>query len=63
MWDRVVSEDPFLMVYCSDKYELQRSCDEAVDDCLAALKLISDCFLQVKLFFTRKTSHWFIRRW
>ena len=51
MWDRVVSEDPFLMVYCSDKYELQRSCDEAVDDCLAALKLTSDCFFTSKIIF------------
>ena len=51
MWDRVVSEDPFLMVYCFDKYETQRSCDEAVDDCLSALKLTSDCFFTSKIIF------------
>ena len=39
MCDRVVSEDPFWIVYCPDKYKTQRTCDEAVDDSLAALKL------------------------
>ena len=34
--DRVVSEDPFLIVYCLDNYKTQIMCDEAVDDCLAA---------------------------
>ena len=42
MCDKVVSEDPFLIVYCPDKYKIQRMCDEAVDDSLAALRLISD---------------------
>ena len=32
MFDRVVSEDHFLIVYCPDKYKTQRMCDEAVDD-------------------------------
>ena len=41
MRDRVVSEDPFLIVYCLDKYKNQRMCDS-----LAALKLIG--LLQVK---------------
>ena len=27
MCDRVVSEDPFLIVYCLDKYKTQRRCD------------------------------------
>ena len=34
MFDRVVSEDPFLIVYCSDKYKTQRMCDKAADDSL-----------------------------
>ena len=38
--DIVVSLYPFLIVYCVDKYVTQRMCDEAVDDSLAALKLI-----------------------
>ena len=42
MWDRVVTEDPFLIVYCADKYKTQRICDKAVEDSLAALKLIPD---------------------
>ena len=45
MFDTVVSKDHFLVVYCPDKYKTQRMCDEAVDDCLAALKLVPDCLL------------------
>ena len=37
--DRVASEDPFLIEYCSDKNKTR---NEAVDDSLAALKLIPD---------------------
>ena len=40
MCDKVVSENPFLIVYCADKYKTQRMCDKAVYDSLAALKLI-----------------------
>ena len=46
--DRVVSEDPFRIVYCPDKYKTQRMCEEAVDDCLAELKFILDWFVRVK---------------
>ena len=49
MCDRVVSEDPFLQVYCPDKYKTQRLCDEAVDDSLAALKLMPDGFVTSKM--------------
>ena len=49
MSDRVVSEDPFLIIYCPDKFKIQRMCDEAVDDFLAALKLISDWFVTSKI--------------
>ena len=42
MCDRVVSGNPFFIVYCPDKYKTQKICDEAVHDSLAALKLISD---------------------
>ena len=41
MCDRVVTEVPFF-VYCHDKYMHRRMCDEAVDDSLALLKLITD---------------------
>ena len=47
--DRVVSEDPFMIVYLPDKYKTQRMCDEAVDDSLAALKLIPDWFVTSKI--------------
>ena len=52
MCGRVVFEDPFLLVYYSDKYKTQRMCDEAVDDSLAllaALKLIPDWFVTTKM--------------
>ena len=49
MCDRVVSEDSFLIVYCSDKYITQKMCDEAVDDSLATLKLIPDWFITSKM--------------
>ena len=42
MFDKVVSEDPFLIVYCPDKYKIQIMCREAVDDSLAVLKLKPD---------------------
>ena len=48
MCDKVVSGDPFLIVYCPDKYITQKMCEDAVDDSLAALKLIPDCFVTVK---------------
>ena len=47
--DRVVSEDPILIVYCPDKYKTQEMCDKAVDDSLAALKLIPDWFAISKM--------------
>ena len=40
MCDRVVSEDPFILIFCSDRYKTQKLCDEAFDDCLATLKFI-----------------------
>ena len=49
MYDRVVSEYPFLIVYCPDKYKTQKMCDEAIDNSLAALKLIPDWFVTSKM--------------
>ena len=34
----------FLIVYCSDKYKIQIMCDEAVNDCLTALKFVPGWF-------------------
>ena len=49
MRDRVVSEDPSLIVYCPNKYITQRMCDEAVDESLEPLKLIPDWFVTSKM--------------
>ena len=46
---RVVSGDPLLIVYCLDQYKTQRICDEAVDNSLAALKLVSNSFVAGKM--------------
>ena len=32
-FDRVTSEDPFMLVYCLERYKSGRITDEAVDDC------------------------------
>ena len=45
----VVSSYPFLIVYCPDKYKTQRMCDEAVDDSLVALNIITDWLVTVKI--------------
>ena len=42
LYDRVVSEDPFLIVYSPDKQKTQKMCNKAVDCSLAALKFIPD---------------------
>ena len=49
MYDRVVSEDPFLIVCCPNKYKNQGMCDEAVDDRLEALKFIPDWLVTSKM--------------
>ena len=49
MCDRVVPEDPFSIVYCPDKYKTQRMCEEAVDDSLAAWKIIPNIFITSKM--------------
>ena len=49
MCDRVITDDPFMLVYCLNKYETQRTCDKAVDDCLAEWKFIPDEFVTCKL--------------
>ena len=49
MYDRVVSENVFLIVFCSDKYNAKWICDEAVDDSLGSLKLIPNWFIASKM--------------
>lgn len=48
--DRVVSEESFMIIYCPYRYKTQNMCDEAVEDCLAALKCIPDGFVTSKMF-------------
>ena len=37
MCDIVVSEDPFMLIHCPNRYKTQRMCDKVIDDCLPAL--------------------------
>ena len=46
MCEKVVSADLVLIVYCPDKCKTKRMCNEAVDDCLVALKFIPDQFIR-----------------
>ena len=49
MYDSVVSENSSMIVYCSNRNKTQRMCDEAVDDCLEALKFVPDWFATSKM--------------
>ena len=40
----VISKDPLMIIYYPDRYKTQKN-DEAVDDCLTALKHIPDWFV------------------
>ena len=46
---RVKYEDPFLILYCPYIYKTQKTCNEAVDNCLEALKFIPDWFVASKI--------------
>ena len=59
MFGRAISDGPFMLVYYTDKCETQRMRDEAVNACLAALKLIPDWFVTSKII---KKRYCFIRR-
>ena len=50
MRNRALFEDRFLIVYCLNKYIIQRMCDNAVDDSLEALKVIPNSFVTSKTF-------------
>ena len=49
MRDKVISENPFMLKYCPDKYITQRIFDEAVDDFPPTLNFISDWFVTSKM--------------
>ena len=56
MCDIAVSDDPFLIIYCPDKYNTQEMCDEGVDDYIATLKLVLDWFVTSKMINKRFTA-------
>ena len=37
-----------MLVYCPNKYKTQKICDEAVDECLRAVKFVPDWFVTNK---------------
>ena len=47
--DRVTSENPFMLKFCLDRYKTYEMCDEAVDDCLSAIKFIPGWFVADKM--------------
>ena len=49
MWNQVVSEDSFMLLYCPNRYKTQKMCDEDFDDYLVVLKFISDWFVTSKM--------------
>ena len=50
MCERVVSKDNFILTYCPERYETQKMCDEAINDCPAALKFFPGWFVTSKMF-------------
>ena len=51
MCDKVICEDHFMIVNDPDRYKTQGRSDKVVDDCLAALRFITDSFVTSKMLF------------
>ena len=49
--DKVICEDPFMLVKDPDRYKTQGTCDKVVHDCLAALRFIPDSFVTSTMLF------------
>ena len=49
MCDKVISENLFILAYCLGRYKIQKMCNEAVDDCLVALRFIPNWFVTIKM--------------
>ena len=49
MCDKVISEKPFVLKHCHDKYKTQKKCDKAVDSYLLALKFVPGWFATSKV--------------
>ena len=44
-----IFEDPFMLMYCPNRYKTQKMCDKAADDCLVALRLIPNWFVTSRI--------------
>ena len=49
MCDKIISENPFMLKYCPDKYITPKMCDRAVDDFLPTLNFVPDFFVTIKM--------------
>ena len=49
MCGKIVSEDPFNLKYCDDRYKCQEMCNNTVDDFLPALKVVHYWFMTSKM--------------
>ena len=50
MSDEVVSNNPFMLKNCLDRYETKKLCDKAVHDCLPTFKFVHCWFAASKMF-------------
>ena len=48
MCNKIVSDDPFKLKYCHDRYKAQEMYNKTVDDFLPALKFVPDGFVKSK---------------
>ena len=49
MYERAISQDPFMLVYCPDKHKTRKMCDEAIEDCLASFNLLPEWLFTSKM--------------
>ena len=49
MCDKIISENPFMLKYCHDRYKTKETCDKVVDDFLPALRFVPDWFFTSKM--------------
>ena len=48
MCDRATFKDYFKLKYCLGRYKIRKLYDDAIDDCLSALKIVLDLFVADK---------------
>ena len=49
MCDKIISDDPFKLKYCHNRYKTPKMCNKAIDDFLLALKFVPDWFVTSKM--------------